>query len=224
LAFEFNPSAARGRLVDESVRIGLAESISLLSQPILAERPDFGPHLARWVASLRASPVRPGVFAVYSDLVESIFSEDEPAFLSAINAFAELDGDAVDDLQAVTLADSDLGPGMADRFVRHFDDDPELPIAVAPLSAEELISAKKLLAETCLLLDSAAPDLAGEIRRLVRNIVFVASDPRSGKQVFQGGSTFYLWGALFLNARRHPDRVTMAEGLTHEVAHSLLLG
>jgi HEXXH motif-containing protein len=80
------------------------------------------------------------------------------------------------------------------------------------------------LGETCLLLDSAAPDLAGEIRRLVREIVFVASDLGSGKQVFQGGSTFYLWGALFLNARRHPDRVTMAEGLTHEAAHSLLLG
>ena len=118
MSFEFKPSAARGRLVDETVRVGLAESLSLLSQPILAERPDFGPRLARWIVSLRAAPVRPGVFAVYSDLVESIFSEDERGFLSAISAFAELDGDAADDLHVVTLADSDLGPGMTERFVR----------------------------------------------------------------------------------------------------------
>ena len=192
MSLEFNPSAARGRLVDETVRLGLAESISVLSQPILAERPDFRPHLARWVASLRAGPVPPGVFAVYSDVIESVFSEDEPAFLSAMNAFGEMDGDAADELWAVTLADNDLGPGMVDRFVRHFDDDPATPVAVAPLSANELTSARKLLAETCLLLHSAAPDLVGEIRRLVRNIIFVASEPGSGKQVFQGGSTFYL--------------------------------
>jgi HEXXH motif-containing protein len=33
-----------------------------------------------------------------------------------------------------------------------------------------------------------------------------------------------LWGALFLNAGMHPDRVSMAEGLTHEAAHGLLFG
>jgi len=224
LSFAFNPSAARGLLIDEMVRSGVAHSISVLSQPILAERPDFQPLLARCIANLRAHSVRPGVFALYSDLVEAIFSEDEPAFLSAMKAFAELDAEASDQLRAVTIVDDDLGPGMADRFIRHLDDDPATQLAIAPVSAEEMTSAKQLLAETCVLLDSAASELVEEIRRLVRDIVFVASEPRSGELVFHGASTFYLWGALFLNVRRHPDRVSMAEGLTHEAAHSLLLG
>jgi HEXXH motif-containing protein len=231
LSCAFKPSAARGLLIDETVRISVAESISVLSQPILAECPDFRPLLEHWIASLRAGPMRPGVFAIYSDLVESIFSENEPAFLSAMGGLAGLNRDATDlnadtpdELRAVTLADDELGPGMASRFVRHLDDDPTTPLAVAPVAAQELASAKQRLAETCLLLDSAVPELIGEIRRLVRDIIFVVSEPRSGELVFHGASTFYLWGALFLNMRRHPDRVSMAEGLTHEAAHSLLLG
>jgi HEXXH motif-containing protein len=168
--------------------------------------------------------VQPAVFALYSDLVEAIRSEDEAAFFSTMAAFATLDCEASDEVRAVTITEGHLGPGMVDRFIRHLDDDPATPLVIAPLSTEELASARRRLAETWVLLDSAAPELGGEIRRLVRDIVFVASEPGPGELVFHGASTFYLWGALFLNVRRHPDRVTMAEGLSHEAAHGLLHG
>jgi hypothetical protein len=223
-SFPFGPSHARGTSVDNGVRRSMARSFSVLCKTIARQRPEFRSSLTRCVACLLAGPVRPGIFALYSDLVEAIFSEDEPAFLSALTTIDEFDIAASDEVRAVTLTDEDLGPGMADRFLRHLDDDPTSPLRVAPVSPEELERASDCLTETCVLIESVVPELSREIRALVRDVVFVANEPVDDGLAFHGASTFYLWGALFLNARMHPDRVSMAEGLAHEAAHSLLLG
>ena len=223
-SFPFNPSRARGASVDTRVRRSTARSFSLLSKTISLQRPEFRSSLTRCVACLLAGPVQPGIFALYSDLVEAIFSEDEPAFLSALTAIDEFDATTSDDVRAVTLRDDDLGLGMADRFLRHLDDDPTNPLHVAPVSTEEFGKANNCLTETWALMETAVPDLSHEIRALVRDVVFVVSEPVGGGLAFHGASTFYVWGALFLNSRMHSDRVSMAEALTHEAAHSLLLG
>lgn len=108
----------------------------------------------------------PGLFALYSDLVESIFFDDELAFLSTINAIAEFDAEAPTAVRGVTITDVDLGAGIADRFLHQLDDDPSTPVRVTPVSTEELSRAKNCLAETWSLLDTAAPELADEIRAL----------------------------------------------------------
>jgi hypothetical protein len=223
-SFPFGPSHARAASVDSNVRRSMARSFSVLRKAIGVQRREFRSSLTRCIACLLAGPVRPGLFALYCDLVEAIFSDDEPAFVSALTTIDAIDMAASDGVRAVTLTDEDLGLGMADRFVRHLDDDPTSPLRVAAVSSEELARASDCLAETWLLIESAVPELGREIRALVRDVVFVASEPVAGGPAFHGASTFYLWGALFLNARMHPDRVSMAEGLTHEAAHSLLLG
>jgi HEXXH motif-containing protein len=224
LSVSFNPDGARGALIDEAVRRSAAESLSALSDAIAAQRPDLIAALQRWIAKLHSGPVRPALFALYSDLVEAIFSDDEPAFQSAITAIAELEVNAPDGVRSITLADRDLGRGMMVRFLHHLDDDPTTPLNAGPISGEELRLASDCLTSTWKLLDVAAPELSREIRALVRDVVFVSSESGAGGLVFHGASTFYLWGGLFLNARMHPDRVSMAEGLAHEAAHSLLLG
>jgi HEXXH motif-containing protein len=220
----FRPDGTRGALVDDAVRRNTAESLSLLSDAIGAQRPDLIASLQRWIANLHSGAVRPALFALYSDLVEAIFSDDEPAFQSAMIAISEIEAEASDGIRGITLADGDLGPGMALRFRRHLDDDPTTPLSIGSISREELRIASDCLTATWNLLDVAAPELSREIRALVRDVIFVASEPGTGGLVFHGASTFYLWGGLFLNARMHPDRVSMAEGLAHEAAHSLLLG
>lgn len=224
LSVPFNPDGTRGALVDGAVRRSAAESLSLLCDAIAAQRPDLIPSLQRSIARLHSGPVRPALFALYSDLVDAIFSDDEPAFQSAMTAITELEVEASDGVRGITLGDGDLGPGMAIRFLRHLDDDPTTPLCVGPISGEELRIANDCLTSTWNLLDVAAPELSLEIRALVRDVIFVASESGTGRLVFHGASTFYLWGSLFLNARMHPDRVSMAEGLAHEAAHSLLLG
>jgi len=211
-------------LVDEAVRRSTAESVSLLSDAIGAQRPDLIAPLQHWIANLKSGPVRPAFFALYSDLVEAIFSDDEPAFQSAMKTIAEIGAEALVGARAITLADADLGPGMAVRFRRHVDDDPTTPLSIDPTSKEELRIASDCLTRTWNLLDVAAPELSSEIRALVRDVIFVVSEPGPGRLVFHGASTFYLWGSLFLNARMNRDRVSMAEGLAHEAAHSLLFG
>jgi HEXXH motif-containing protein len=224
MAFEFVPSGARGARLDQEVRGKFADSLSTLAATIVAQRPEVDGPMNRCITGVRAGPVRPGLFALYSDLVESIFLDDQIAFASAVDAIVEFDAAPADGIRGLTMTDADLGAGMADRFLRHLDDDPTTPVSVLPLRDQEIVKVTDRLADTLSLLAAAAPELADEIRALIREIVFVESKLTPGGTVFHGASTFYLWGALFLNAAKHPDRVSMAEGLAHEAAHSLLLG
>src|SRR5437763_7973451 len=98
--FPFHPSGPRGREVDESVRRGAADSIAVLGKAIVAQRPELRIALQRWSASVRAGPVRPGLFALYSHVVESIFRDDEPAFRSAVDAIAQVDPEAPKSVRA----------------------------------------------------------------------------------------------------------------------------
>ena len=45
-----------------------------------------------------------------------------------------------------------------------------------------------------------------------------------GQGVRACGSSYSLWGALFLNASSHNNDITMVEVITHETAHCLLYG
>jgi len=224
LPFFFEPSGAHGSRLDESVRRSAAASLSVLEDSIAPQRPDVQADLKRCIAVAKAGPVRPGLFALYSDLVEAIFSDDEEAFQAVAGAIATFDPRALKSVEAGTLSDHDLGEGMAERFRRRLDDDPEVPIDFLPIPAEELDCARHCLAQTWHLLDQAAPELADEIRGLIRNVLFVKSKSPVEDFVFHGASTFYLWGAVFLNPAIHADRIKMAEGLTHEAAHLKLFG
>lgn len=73
------------------------------------------------------------------------------------------------------------------------------------------------------IMERAIPELAGEVRAIVREVVCVVGDPAKTMQ-FDGGSHFQLWGALFLNAEFHPTDQAIVEVVAHESAHSLLFG
>jgi HEXXH motif-containing protein len=71
------------------------------------------------------------------------------------------------------------------------------------------------------LIQLAMPELAEEFKVLVNDIVMVVGDAKSDYQ-FDGGSSYFLWGTLFLNARSHQTDIAMVEVLAHESAHMLL--
>ncbi|MDX1624456.1 MAG: HEXXH motif-containing putative peptide modification protein [Gemmatimonadota bacterium] len=73
------------------------------------------------------------------------------------------------------------------------------------------------------LLERTVPELAEEIRAIVHEVVWVVGDPDRETQ-FDGGSSYRLWGALFLNAEHHPTEEAIVEVVAHESAHSLLFG
>jgi HEXXH motif-containing protein len=71
------------------------------------------------------------------------------------------------------------------------------------------------------MIERVAPEIAAEIRSLLTEIVFVSGVP-NGSLHFDGATSFFCWGALFLNADRHRALVEMIDGLTHESAHAYL--
>jgi HEXXH motif-containing protein len=193
-----------------------------LSEADISHAPD---QAAALIVRVREAPLGPGAFGLYTDLVEFLMADDVTSAKIVIDAlFAEVGRGVTSDLRPVTLDDGDLGPGQADRYRRLLDDDADVPIDLLPVAGDIRRRAEEQLAASMSLIERAAPELADEIRALIREVVLVASSSDAGENYFHGGSTFYLWGALFLNASVHADRVNMAMRLTHEAGHMLLFG
>ena len=219
--FAFRPEPRRGRLVDAEVRAGLADSIAAvfaaLASQVGAARGD------ELVARIRAAPVSPAVFGLYTELVEAIHRDDLDSVGRLAAQLSAPGFGSAPALRVVTLTDDDLGAGQADRYRRFVDEDPDLGGALPPLTGADFLDANRRVNAAFALLDAAAPEVAGEIRALAREIVLVGN-PTDDTAAFDGASSFHLWGALFLNTDSYVSRVEIAEALAHETAHTLLFG
>lgn len=218
----FLPDPDRAAAIDRAVRLGVADSLSEIRAPLALQVESAAPALDRLCDALRAGPVPPAVFALYTDLAHALRDEDPHGVMSVLTSAGTIDLRPPGPVQAVNLTDAALGAGMAERFIRHIDDDPEVGIDARPLAADELDAATRRLGEAMSLVDAADPSLGRELRALVRQVVFAKSGGEAPD--FGGTTTFYLWGANVINALNHPDAVTLAEGIVHEAAHALLLG
>ncbi|MGH6923353.1 MAG: aKG-HExxH-type peptide beta-hydroxylase [Propylenella sp.] len=219
--FGFAPNAIRAVSIDARVRGRIADSLDAVLESangIDLSRVDLSPVSLR----IRTGHTRPQLFALYTEIVQAIHAGDEEKagellqLLAAPALFRPLSE------RVVTISDEHLGEGMAERYRRILDDDPSTPVALEPLPHETLAQGRALVLDALDLLKRASPELAGEIDALARQIVLAREAP--GTEKFGGASTFYLWGAVFLNPAAHTDRLQMAEALIHEAAHMLLFG
>lgn len=214
--FAFRPDACRARLVDARVRASLADSISAVLQALAGKGVPPGNDL---VARVRAEPVAPVIFGVYTELVEAIFADNIDLAVKLSSELSALSFGSVNEMRIVTFSGRDLGEGQAARYRRLLDDDPEFGKQLRALPPADFTQASRQVSRALALLDAAAPELANEIRTLVREIVLVDTDDQDF-----GASTFQLWGALFLKVNVQSNRVEIAEAIAHEGAHALLFG
>ena len=77
--------------------------------------------------------------------------------------------------------------------------------------------------EAFALLDAGAPEVSGEIRSLLEEVVFVNGDADE-KVTFHGISSFCLWGAIVMNAEGHKTALEVLQTLAHESSHMHLFG
>ena len=217
---KFVPDAHRGRLVDARVRDHLADSIATLFDALADERVSVA-RAARLLEQIRSGPISPGVFGLYTDLVEAVLDEDMARAGPLLQDFFAADFSRNENLRIVNLTPGDLGGNQVERYRQLVNDDPARPVHVAQMAQDDFRTIALVAQEALALLDDAAPELAGEIRGLLRELVLVTSAEGAG---LGGASTFYLWGAMFLNGPAHPDRVSIAEALAHESGHTLLFG
>lgn len=226
IKFEFEPDVRRAEAIDLRMQRELGMSLAHVREHCLGVLPFDDPSLSTLITRLNdGKPVAPSVFAAYYELVVAIGEDDEATAVKKLDEIASA-AEVDDGIETVVLGDPRLGANN-DRFIEMMSgdprDDPDLEIGFTTPEIHVAEAFRGRLTEGFSLLDQAIPGLAGEIRKIIRLIVIAGSD-LTKKMQFDGGSHFQLWGALFLNANFHPDRVAVAEVLAHETAHSLLFG
>lgn len=222
IGFHFAPDAERARLIDRRMHRELGASLAHIAARASGIVDFDADGLARLVDNLAAGgPVAPSVFARYFDLVTAITEEDAVETVRLLDALVRAEP-ASRAMAIHTLGDDALGDDTA-RYMRMMNSDPSLDLGFGIPERDVAAAFAARLDDGFRLLDTALPELAGEIRAIIRTIIIAGSEPTKTYQ-FDGGSHYQLWGALFLNANFHPDRVAVAEVLAHESAHSLLFG
>jgi HEXXH motif-containing protein len=103
------------------------------------------------------------------------------------------------------------------------DTDPSAPFHIVSPDESSLISAKNKFCKALKKMDLILPELANEFKTLIREVIFVKGDD-SLKYGFAGGSSYMLWGALFLNVEEHYEDIDLIEAMSHESGHTLLFG
>jgi HEXXH motif-containing protein len=218
----FLPCGQRARFVDRQMRRMLADSLLHIDEQIAGKLTYHPEALARLIRGLQdACPYPPSTFALYAELVLAIQRDDYPraeALLGEVEA--EIPLAAPPDI--VTLGKAENAVRDA-RYLRLLDTDPDTRFAVLPPDADAAERFASRLHKALGLIADTMPELAAEIRALVSQIILVTGDSTADYQ-FDGGSSYMLWGGLFLNVDSHHNPVAMVEVLAHECAHLLLFG
>lgn len=165
---------------------------------------------------VRAHPQSPHVFGAYYDLVIAL-ERDE------LELARDLAQQLVTErpIDGTRIASVDDRPGEEEeRYRRLFLADLDVDIPDAALMG----AYRRRLSDAFALLDAGFPEMAAEVRALLREIV-VAAGPEDPKALtFDGASCYMLWGAIMLNARGQKNVLDAAQALAHESGHNLLFG
>ncbi|ABI57704.1 HEXXH motif domain-containing protein [Alkalilimnicola ehrlichii MLHE-1] len=220
--YGFEPDPERAGQLDQAMHRELGASLGYVFERFNAHTPlpdlSLDPLLSRLATGQAHAP---SLFGRYYDLVIDLLDGD---LAQARTAFQRIGNEPpLPDGQRV----EGLRPPSACATSRLYQDKmmAEMPtgLTLHPPPAELETAFVQRYHEGLGLLRQAAPELAGEVEAIVHHVVGVAGGDHDAGE-FHGGSHFQLWGALFLNAGAHPDRIAMAEVIAHESAHSLLFG
>lgn len=218
----FSPCGQRAKSVDRKMREMLAESLLHISGQISGNL-DYRPEaLTQLICRLQdACPYPPSTFALYTELVLAIQRGDYPKAEALLGELA-LETPLAESPEIVALGEEGFA-ARDQRYLRLLDTDPDTHFAIYPPRADAVADFKARLHEALALMNDAMPELAAEIRALVSQIILVTGDSTADYQ-FDGGSSYMLWGGLFLNVDSHHNPAAMVEVLAHECGHLLLFG
>ncbi|HET6619220.1 MAG TPA: HEXXH motif-containing putative peptide modification protein [Dongiaceae bacterium] len=220
--FRFPPDPGHAARCDRAMHAGLADSLRQICQASAGKVAFDRGAIDRVIAAIESGHrLPPNAFALYYELVPALLDGrlDEASVL-----LAELGRQRPIGAPFRMLA---LGePALADRaerYLRLMNDDTDYRFEFLPPSAEDIAAFKRQFADVMDLLARAAPEFLAELKALISELILVVG-PKDAKVHFDGGSSYQLWGALFLNAVRHATRIDVIDSLAHESAHSRLFG
>ena len=202
------------------MRLALADSLEHIAEQAEGALPFDFSSLNRIVAGIRAGDrYPPAAFSLYADIVLAICDGRHDEATSLLGELAL----QVPRSQAwrVLPLDAPEHAMHTARYLRAMNNDPNVTFAMRPPPADIARRFEQRALSAYGLMKSAAPELAAEFDTLVTDIITVVGDDKA-KYQFDGGSSYFLWGALFLNATSHESDIAMVEVMAHESAHILL--
>ena len=125
-------------------------------------------------------------------------------------------------LTIMALGDAETAAHTA-RFQRMMNSDPTSDFDFLPPPQDLALEFRARFHSGFSLIERSIPELAAEIRAIISQVLMAVGDPGKAAE-FDGGSSYSIWGAMFLNASSHDNDVAMAEVIAHESAHCLLYG
>ena len=185
--------------------------------------------------SIRARrQVAPDYFARYFEILKAVEADDIPGSIRLLEELSEAVEQSmgppsptadrrhasVGALEIFSFAD--LDPKRRQRYAGFFaaDDGETLSLLAPP--AEEAERMRGEVGAALQRLDRHLPAFAAEIRVLLSEIVMCRAKER--ESTFAGASTFYIWGAVFMNPAAYGGSLEVVQGLVIESTHALLYG
>lgn len=217
LVATFEPSADRGQALDRRMRKRLAETLNYVFTEVGAEL-RVTPRASRLLTErIHSSPQSPQTFGAYYDLIFALENDELELACSLASEMIEQTSAGTIDISAI-----DDRPAEEEKRYRRLLMT-GMEYAIAPDKA--LMDAyRKQVDAAFALLDAGFPEMAAEIRSLLREIV-VAAGPEDPQAItFDGASSYMMWGAVLLNARGQKTVLDTAQALAHESGHNLLFG
>jgi HEXXH motif-containing protein len=159
---------------------------------------------------------------LYSDTVLAIEQDDLATASSYLREMLNY-GAPASELRIKDITDPSKDP-IAARYAQFINTDESLKIEVFPPSHEASATCRALIRHAFELMERGDPDLAAEIRALLREIVLGAGSLDKSIMTFDGASAFMLWGAIIINSNQRTDELAMVQMLAHESSHNLLFG
>jgi HEXXH motif-containing protein len=208
--------------LDRRTRLRLAESLCYIRQQADGLLELSAQEFERFLVQLENQRVSPLAFSFYSDAVLAIEDDDLEEASRLLNRMIQLPP------PTAALLISDLGDPARDetaaRYARFIDTDDSVKFEIFAPSAEASASCREQIRGAFALMDAGDPELAVEIRALLREIILGAGTKEPKAMTFDGASSFMLWGAIIINANRSDGELGMVQMLAHESAHNLLFG
>lgn len=202
------------------MRLSLADSLEHIIEQAAGQLSFDFSALAPLIAGIRSGERYPcSTFAIYAEIVLAIWNGEQDLAVPLLQELS-LEKPLAQPWRLMAMDDPAHEKNMA-RFLRSMNNDPNAHFFMGPPSADLAARFSQRVMSGYRLLASTAPELAAEFDELVSDVIMVVGDDKA-KYQFDGGSSYLLWGGLFLNATSHETEVAMVEVMAHESAHILL--
>ncbi|MEM1114175.1 MAG: HEXXH motif-containing putative peptide modification protein [Pseudomonadota bacterium] len=219
-ALPLSPSPSRTESLIQEVYNELAGSLSYLRDFL---KTDEWPNGTLAACDFRDRPLTPWVFGSYAFIAQHASRGELDAARQVFNALVrELERAPLG--RFIPMADQRLPQRHWEMVGELLDSDPGRPFTPGAPEPDEFSQCYEELQAAQDLLASLDAEMAAEVEHLTPLMILAAPGVSDQGRRFGGASTFFLWGAVTLNAQIRRNPLAGIETLVHESSHQLLFG